>query len=131
MTRERLNQYRYLQKEIEADTLRLRELRADATAPAVAKITGLPNVKGFDSHVERYAVRIAELEKVIADKIERCIAERIAIEKWIADVPDSITRQIITLRFVKGYSWVKVGCNLYMTRECAYKILERYLKRSK
>ena len=131
MTRERLNQYRYLQKEIEADTLRLRELRADATAPAVAKITGLPNVKGFDSHVERYAVRIAELEKVIADKIERCIAERIAIEKWIADVPDSITRQIITLRFVKGYSWVKVGCTLYMTRECAYKILERYLKQNK
>lgn len=120
MTRERLNQYRYLQKEIEADTLRLRELRADAAAPAVAKITGLPKVKGVDSRVERYAVQIAELEKVIADKIERCIAERIAIEKWIADVPDSITRQIITLRFVNGYSWVKVGYNMHMTNECVY-----------
>ncbi len=131
MTRERLNQYRYLQKEIEADTLRLRELRADATAPVVAKITGLPKVKGVDSHVERYAVRIAELEKVIADKIERCIAERIAIEKWIADIPDSLTRQVFTLRYINGYGWVKTAHTLHVTDSCIKQLTYRYRMKNK
>lgn len=131
MTTKELEQLQYLKQEIEEETLRLEELRADATAPAVVKITGLPKVKGFESHVERYTVKIAQLEAVIADKIEHCIDERLRLEKYIADIPDSLTRQVFVLRFVKGFNWIKVGQLLRMTEDCARMICNRYIKKNK
>lgn len=59
--------------------------------------------------VETFAVKIAEAERCIADKQVRYIREWAKLEQYIAAIPDSLTRQILTLRFVDGESWGRIA----------------------
>ncbi len=93
----------------------------------------MPHGESDGSRTQRYAEDIAELEYLIAQKIERCAAEQLRLERYIANIPESFTRQIFTLRFVEGLTW----------RQCAGRlgsgndeknislICYRYLRRTK
>lgn len=109
MTLRELSQLYWLKREIEDDLRRLARLRELAESPPAPGLSGMPGQRSGESRPERYAVRIADLEAVICAKMERCVYERGRLEGWIARIPDSLTRQIFTLRFVEGLSWVRVA----------------------
>lgn len=109
MTLKELSQLYYLNREIEMDQRRLEELRAKSTSPGSPRFDGMPKGTATVSKVERYAEEIADLEAIIAAKQQQCIHERNRLERYIADIDDSLTRQIFKLRFVKGLSWVQVA----------------------
>ena len=59
--------------------------------------------------MEQKIAAIADLEGLICAKMTQCIYERNRLERYIADIPDSLTRQIFALRFINGMSWVQIA----------------------
>lgn len=109
MTLKELSQLYYLNREIEADQERLEALRARASSPSGPNLTGMPSGGSFDNRLERYIAEIVDLEAIIQAKITQCIHERNRLERYIAGIPDSLTRQIFTLRFINGLTWLQVA----------------------
>lgn len=108
MTLKELSQLYYLNREIEMDQRRLRELEARAL-PGAQVITGMPHGTGVADIVGRYAAEIADLRGIIEARHQQCLYERSRLERYIADIDDSLLRQIFTYRFVNGLPWLQVA----------------------
>lgn len=131
MTLKELSQLYYLNREIAADQKRLDELNGMIGAPSTPPLSDMPRAPhGVESKVERLAAEIVDLQAIIAARQIQCIHERARLERWISDIPDSLTRQIFTLRFAECMSWAQVaarvggGNTVDGTRQRVY----RYLK---
>jgi hypothetical protein len=109
MTLKELSQLYYLDREIKLDRERLAELRSDLMNPKSPSYDGMPKSPNPDPAMERCVAEIADLEAIIQAKIEQRIYERSRLERYISDIPDSLTRQIFTLRFVDGLKWEEVA----------------------
>ena len=108
MTLKELSQLYYLNREIEMDQARLAELQS-RVGIAAQQIDGMPHATGNgESKVEKTALEIVDLQAIIAAKQIQCIHERARLERYIASIPDSLTRMIFTYRFVNGLSWAQV-----------------------
>ena len=131
MTLRKLSQLRYLNQEIERDMQRLAELRAFIENPSTSKLSGMPTMENYKNITEKNIIEIITLEGIIDSKIDRCIAEQKEIEEYISGIDDSLTRQIFTLRFIKGLSWRQVAFKLSgNTEESVKKICYRYLRKN-
>lgn len=108
MTLKELSQLYYLNREIEMDQRRLRELELKAL-PGAQVITGMPHGSSVADIVGRYAAEIADLRGIIEAKHQQCLYERSRLERYIADIDDSLLRQIFTYRFVNGLPWLQVA----------------------
>lgn len=108
MTLKELSQLYYLNREIEMDQRRLRELEAKAL-PGVQVITGMPHGAGVVDKVGDSAVEMADLQSIIEAKHQRCLYERSRLERYIAGIDDSSLRQIFTYRFINGLPWRQVA----------------------
>lgn len=114
MTLKELSQLYYLNREIESDMRRLEELKSKAenlTSPKASEGSS-GSVRRTTSTVERLTPHIIELKAIIEAKQKRCMDERIVLEKFIASIPDSITRQAFTYRFVNGLDWPQVAYHI-------------------
>ena len=110
MTIKELSQLYHLNREIEQEKHRLQELEAAATDTAV-KISGLPHVGGI-SDKTAIAAQIADCRAVIEAKVQLSVVEYNRLNRYIANVQDSLTRQIMALRFVNGMSWNQVAMSV-------------------
>ena len=132
MTLKELSQLYYLDKEIELDRERLAELRANLLCPRSPDYDGMPRNPNPENALERCVAEIVDLEDVIRAKIEQRIYERARLERYISDIPDSLTRQIFTLRFIEGLTWedvaAKAGGN-NTAKNCS-NICYRYIRQS-
>ena len=108
MTLKELSQLYYLNREIEMDQRRLRELELKAL-PGAQVITGMPHGSSVADIVGRYAAEIADLRGIIEAKHQQCLYERSRLERYIAGIDDSLLRQIFTYRFVNGLPWLQVA----------------------
>jgi hypothetical protein len=131
MTLKELSQLYWLRREIERDKKRLAELEASAYSVGSPNLTGMPGGGSTETGgpVERNALAIADLKRLIEQKLDRCVQERVRLEQYISGIPDSLTRQIFTLRFVDGKSWRAVahGVGGYNTADSARMICNRYI----
>ena len=110
MTLKELSQLYYLTREIEADQRRLEELERAAAAPSSSNLSGMPRAPhSASSKVESMAAEIVDLQAIIAARQIQCIHERARLERWINEIPDSLTRQIFLLRFSECMSWEQVA----------------------
>ena len=98
LTKKELSQLFYLNKEIEMEKNRLKELEEAATDTSV-KISGLPHTSGI-SNKTALAAEIAEKE---------AIAEYNRLTRYICTVEDSLIRQILRYRYIDGKSWLEVA----------------------
>lgn len=130
MTQKDVSQYYWLCKEIKMDEERLEELKQAAYSLQSPSLSGMPRSSEVSSKVERYAVEITDLEAIIAAKRLQCIHERNRIERFIADIPDSMTRMIFTLRAVKCMTWRQVAAKMGgpMSEDNAKQIFSRYIR---
>lgn len=110
MTLKELSALHDLNKEIDMDRRRLAELEEQ---------------EGTEAQKTR-------VRKIIQEKSAMIWAERERLEKWIAAIPDSMTRQVFTLRFVHGYTWVQVAMEVGggNTADAVYKMTKRYVERN-
>lgn len=129
MTKKELSQLYWLNREIEMDMHRLKELEAMASAPKAQKLDGMPHNAAHGDVLARVVADIVDLKEIIAAKQQQCIHERSRLERYIAEIPDSLTRQIFTLRFVNGLSWYQVAVHVGgNTEDSVRMICNRYLK---
>lgn len=130
MTKKELSQLYWLKREIEQERRRLEELRAAATDTS-ARISGLPGV-GCISDKTAIAASIADTEAIIRAKTELAVVEYNRLNRYIAQIPDSLVRQAISLRFVDGLSWWdvadKMGGN--NTADGVRKMVDRFVKQN-
>lgn len=132
MTLKELSQLYYLDREIELDRERLAELRADLLCPRSPDYDGMPRNPNPENALERCVAEIVDLEDVIRTKIEQRIYERARLERYISDIPDSLTRQIFTLRFIEGLTWEQVAARTggnNTAKNCS-NICYRYIRQS-
>lgn len=111
MTVKELSQLFYLGREIEMDRRRLIELENLATSLSV-NMDGMPHAPGYGDKIARCVAEIVDLKAIIAAKQQQCLYERNRLERYIADVPDSLIRQIMTLRFIDGRTWYQVAMSI-------------------
>lgn len=132
MTLNDLSQLYYLNREIKMDQERLEALRARASSPSGLNLTGIPSGGSFENMLERYIAEIVDLENIIRTKRKKCMDERNSLERYIAEIPDSLTRQIFTLRFVEGLSWhnVAFGVGGGNTADSVRMICRRYIEQN-
>lgn len=130
MTVKELSQLFYLNREIEMDTKRLEELRANVGSLASPSLSGMPHGGDNQSKVEREAVELAALEAMIVAKKKRCIAEQLRLENYIQSIEESITRQVFTYRFINGLPWEQVAACIGggNTQDSVKKCCYRYIK---
>lgn len=132
MTLKELSQLYYLDREIELDRERLAELRANLLCPRSPDYDGMPRNPNPENALERCVAEIVDLEDVIQAKIEQRIYERSRLERYISDIPDSLTRQIFTLRFIEGLTWEQVAARTggnNTAKNCSI-ICYRYIRQS-
>lgn len=132
MTLRELSQLYYLNREIERDKRELERLKWKSVSPRTQRMTGMPHGNGHENIMEMHIAAIADLEGIIRAKMTQCIYERNRLERYIADIPDSLTRQIFALRFINGMSWVQVAMHVggSNTEDSVKKTCYRYLEKT-
>lgn len=130
MTLKELSQLYWLNREIEQDRERLRELESRAYSVGAAKAGSSPQSSETSRKAERYALELAGIRETIRAKQERCLDERRRLETYIAGIDDSMIRQIYTLRFISGLPWAQVAASLGggNTADGVRMICKRYLR---
>lgn len=108
MTKKELSQLYYLKKEIRQLEQRIKELETVATG-CTAKITGLPHGTGINDKIGNYAAQIADLKALLDLNLKKCFYELNRLDRYIQSVDDPLLRQIMTYRFINGYSWSKIA----------------------
>ena len=108
MTKKELSQLYYLKKEIRQLEQRIRELETAATS-CTSKITGLPQGPGINDKIGNYAAQIADLKSLLDLNLKKCFYELNRLDRYIQSVDDPLLRQIMTYRFINGYSWSKIS----------------------
>lgn len=112
MTVKELSQLYYLNREIELCKKQLAELEAQRGLSAI-KMDDMPHAKGVTkSQVEQLAAEIVDLQAIIHAKQIECIHERNRLERYIASIPDAITRQVFEYRFANCLPWEQVAANM-------------------
>ena len=133
MTIKELSQLYYLNREIERDRERLSILRSKASSMGASGFDGIPKSGCLGGRLEQCIAEIVGLEVIIQAKITQCLHERNRLERYISDIPDSITRQVFQLRFVSGLPWAQIALSIGggNTEEGVRKRVYRYLKQKK
>ena len=108
MTIKELSQLYYLNKEILQQRKRLGELEALSTN-TTPQLSGMPHASGVSDKVAKCAEEITDLKALISLNIQKYWYERNRLERYISGIEDSLTRQVFTLRFVDGLTWVQVA----------------------
>lgn len=126
MTIEKLSQLQHLDREIRLLRSQIQRLREQRRAFVVTDSVQASSkcepyqlhsqlVRGVGPSAQAQALSetIAQRKSQLAETLLKREQELLEAELYIAGIPDSLTRQIFTLRFVEGYSWqqvaVKVG----------------------
>lgn len=114
MTVKELSQLYWLKREVAMDEKRLLELEELALSPKTPNYDGMPHAPSLDHDavMVNTVEEILDLKAAILAKKLRCFKEQLRLEEYIASVPDSLTRQIFTLRFIECLSWAKVAARI-------------------
>lgn len=111
LTKKELSELYWLNREIEEEQRKLKELEVAATN-CTAKITGLPHVSGVHDKIGDLGILIAEQKDLIELKIRQSIIEYNRLNRYITSVSDIQMRIILSLRYVNGLTWQQIADNI-------------------
>lgn len=129
MTLKELSQCYSLKNEIKQLNSKIKELEAKATDTS-AKITGMPHSADVRDKIGETVANLDAYRTKLIDRHKHYSIELIRLNDYISACPDSLTRQILTYRFVNGLSWNQVAASVgsSITCEAAKKIAYRYIR---
>ena len=117
MDKDKLSQLKYLSKEIELIEEQIKSIDYTmATDSVKGSDPYFPytyhsiTIKGVD--IEDYNNKVKRLENKLYKKKHELIDLVNEIIDYIDDVEDSEIRQILTLRYIKGYTWEQVAIHM-------------------
>lgn len=117
MDRQKLSQLKYLKNEIKLLQERVDSIETRTTSDSVkasqtewpyieytAKIEGI-NTQEYDKKLRRLQREMNRRVGELMDLVEE-------IEEYIQNIDDSLTRQIISLRYINGLPWEQVAASI-------------------
>ena len=110
MTKQELGRLYHLNREIAQEKHRLAELEAAATDTS-AKVTGLPHLNCVADKTA-IAAELADCRATMEAMVRLSITEYDRLNRLIAGVDDCLMRQILTYRYVNGFSWNAVAMHV-------------------
>lgn len=122
MTKEELKEYKSLLREIRYIGSELREY--ERTAIVTGSSQEYPYIK------RRFSVNASEDRyNLLIEREKRCKEKKEEIEKYIDSIKSSQVRLIISMRYIKGFSWTKISIELGggNTADGVRKIHDRFL----
>ena len=108
---ERLNQLRYLKREVDELSQRIAQLELEAQDGS-GRISGLPRSRRLDDRVARAAACIADLRDRMEARRLDCMVELGRLYAFIDDADDSLIRQILAARYIDGLSWQRIAMRI-------------------
>jgi len=138
MTKKELSQLKYLNKEIELLKKQIEEaeyaIKNHTVSDAVTGSNPEWPYQPCTFHIEGVAIpeydrRIKRLRNKLKRRLEELMEKREELEEYIARVPDSMMRMILTLRYVNGLSWQQVASHIGggNTADSVRKMHDRFL----
>lgn len=142
MNKSELSQLKYLNKEIELLQKQINNAEAAVDARmTVDSVAGSSPVWPYTKHSIRiegidivgYERRVKRLRNKLNRRLKELIEKREELEEYIAAVPDSEIRTILTLRYVGGLTWQQVAEHMGVEGDGSTerKKHDRYLKFSR
>ncbi len=117
MTKQQLKQLKYLKSEIKMLREQIDNLRAGIVSDVVeGSESEFPYVKrrftitGIDC--KKYERKSKRLQKRLQRRVDDLMDLLEEINEYIADIDDSLLRQIVYLRHVNGLTWEQVAANI-------------------
>jgi len=101
---EQLKQLRYLKGEVILLTQRIERLEAEITGNARCRWRGRAALE--------HGAQLATLRDALAARRATCMAQLIALHRYIDAIDDSRMRQIMAGRYVDGLSWKEVAARI-------------------
>ena len=143
MTKEILNQYMDLQKEIKEVRGRIRQVEEQIQKIEEDGIVA-DTVSGGEGGIQRYRIEgfpypeysrkktLLYTRRTILANLEMDLVETInGVEDFIASVEDSRMRRIIDLRFLQGLSWQQVAARIGGNTESSVKMsFQRFMEKN-
>jgi hypothetical protein len=128
MTKRELSQLYSLNREIEEQHRRLKELEGLATS-CTSHVTGMPRADGISDKIAKYAAEIADLKSLLDLNLKKCFYELNRLNRYISSIEDSEMRMILSLRYINGLCWEQVAASIspYASGESVRKAHERFL----
>ena len=131
LDKEQLKQIGNLIKEIECIKKQLETL---SSIVLVDKVKGSSKVYPYTPRnftiegIDRY--KVYKLEKKLQRRIDELMDVVEDINNFITEIPDSLTRQIISLRYINNLTWEQVAESIggNNTADSVRKVAERFLK---
>lgn len=130
MTLKELSQCYSLKNEIKQLNSKIKELEAKATDTS-AKITGMPHSADVRDKIGETVANLDAYKTKLIDRHKRYSIELIRLNDYISACPDSLTRQILTYRFVNGLSWNQVAAHIgypateWSVKDAAYRYIRK------
>jgi len=125
----RLEQLKSLRQEVDDLSQRIAELELAAQGGA-GRVTGMPRGGRKADRIAECAVKIADLRDKMDDRRMDCMEELARLYDFIDDIPDSLTRQIFSLRYIDGLSWQQVAFGIGESDEqFPRRVHNRYLRK--
>lgn len=131
MTLKELSQLYYLNREISDLKLKIAEIEAKATGTSV-KITGMPHAPASHDIIGRLVADLDYYKSVLSSRLEQYRSEFERLNNYISGCDDSLTRQILTYRFINGLPWTQVAASIggstseYAVKKAAYRYIKQH-----
>ena len=111
MTKQELQSYRLIRKEIRQLEGQIRELDTRVYSPRTPHLTGMPGAAPTEpgSAQERAATELFELRAYYDAKVKELHQKRLDIEKTIETLQDSTERIVMRSRYINGFSFEKIA----------------------
>ena len=123
VTREELNQLYHLQREIEGQKRRIKELRNTLKSPAMS---GMPRGGGVSDPVAKTVELMERQEEMLAENLQKCLEQQNRLLEFVRSVEDSRMRQILCYRHLDGLNWVQVAHRMSVTPESVKMAYKRF-----
>lgn len=119
MTRNELKMYPRLKKQREQFKSKIKKLEYEMTSIKSPQITDDPGGgerKGLDdklAEIEEYELKVMQVERRMDE-----------IENAIDSVPYELGCEILTLHYIKDYTWIEVGLEVGFSERQVYRIVD-------
>ena len=129
MTKERLNEYRSNKAEIQELRYKLAHLGEGDSM--IDNDVILDYTKGYprpQSIVGKDEKRQQALQDRWTKRVQKLEAECLAVELWIENIPDSLTRRIFRMHYVDGLQQNKVAKKIHISQSAVSGKIATFLK---
>ena len=117
MDKHKLSQLRYLKSEIAMLKEQIGDIQVHTTSDSVkASQSNFPyieytaKIRGAD--IQEYNRKLRRLQRKLNRRVEELMDLVEEIEEYINTIDDSLTRQILSLRYVNGLTWEQVAASI-------------------